>query len=84
MAQLADRIASGPNSLIVFNTLSWKRDGTVSLDLNKGEEIADSKAGAALPMEILDARKDENRVRFMAGIFRLSAIAFTQSGKRRE
>jgi hypothetical protein len=66
MAQLADRIPAGPNSLVVFNTLSWKRDGTVSLDLKKGEEVADSEGGAALPVEILESRKYEDRARFMA------------------
>jgi hypothetical protein len=41
MAALADSIAAGVDSLIVFNPLNWKRDGEVPIDLDKGMDIAD-------------------------------------------
>jgi alpha-mannosidase len=41
MATLADSIAAGVDSLIVFNPLNWKRDGEVTIDLDKGMDIAD-------------------------------------------
>ncbi len=41
MASVADSIAAGVGSIIVFNPLNWVRDGIVSIDLDKGYEIVD-------------------------------------------
>ena len=41
MPTLADSIAAGVDSLIAFNPLNWKRDGELTIDLDKGMEIAD-------------------------------------------
>jgi hypothetical protein len=75
MANLADAIAAGPGSLIVFNTLNWQRSGPVFIDLNKGDEIVDAAANQPVPYEILSSRygpnsglgaSAANRVRFFA------------------
>jgi alpha-mannosidase len=41
MAAPADSVAAGVDSLIVFNPLNWKRDGKLTINLDKGMEIAD-------------------------------------------
>ena len=57
MTSLVDSISAGEGSLIVFNTLNWKRSGPVSLDLNKGDEIVDKSTGQIVPMEVLHERE---------------------------
>jgi len=75
MANLADAIAAGPGSLIVFNSLNWQRSGPVSIDLNKGDEVVDMFTNRTAPYEILSSRNGpdsvlggsaSNRVRFSA------------------
>ena len=66
MASLVDSISAGEGSLIVFNTLNWKRSGPVSVDLNKGDEIVDKSTGQIVPMEVLHSGNDFRHVRFIA------------------
>jgi alpha-mannosidase len=66
MANLTDAIPAGPRSLIVFNTLNWKRSGTVSLDISKTDEIVDLLTGQPVPSETLHTGRDFARVRFLA------------------
>jgi hypothetical protein len=66
MASLADSILAPRGSLIVFNTLNWKRSGAVSFDLNHGEEIVDSSTNQVVPVENVYEGKALNRVRFVA------------------
>jgi alpha-mannosidase len=66
MASLADSIYAGKGSLLVFNTLNWKRSGLVEVDLNKTQEIVDPSTGQMVPVEILASRKDFRHVRFVA------------------
>ena len=75
MANLADAIAAGPGSLIVFNTLNWQRSGPVFIDLNKVDEIVDAATNRPVPYEVLSSRygpnsglgaSAANRVRFFA------------------
>lgn len=66
MASLADSVAAGVNSIIVFNPLNWQRDGAVNLDLDRGMEIADRATGQAVPYLILSEGPDFNRVEFTA------------------
>lgn len=84
MAELADRIAAGPNSLIVFNTLNWKRNGMVSLDLGKGEEIEAAEGSKAVPWKFWTGARMRIAYASWPRIFRPSAIAFTRSGRRRD
>jgi alpha-mannosidase len=57
MADLANAIPVGPGSLVVFNSLNWKRSGLVSTDLNKGDEIVDVLTNQPVPFEILFSGK---------------------------
>lgn len=66
MANLADAIPAGPGSVIVFNSLNWKRSGPVSVDLKKGDEIVDVLTNQTVPCEIVSSGNDSNRVRFSA------------------
>ncbi|HEY6447856.1 MAG TPA: polysaccharide lyase family protein [Acidobacteriaceae bacterium] len=66
MASLADSIAAGVNSLIVFNPLNWQRDGEVTIDLDHGMEIADRSTGQSVPYLVLSEGPNFNRVEFTA------------------
>jgi alpha-mannosidase len=66
LATLADSIAAGVNSLIVFNPLNWERDGEVRIDLDKGMEIANRKTGKAIPYLVLSEGPNFRKVEFTA------------------
>ena len=66
MANLADSISAPRSSLIVFNTLNWKRSGAVTFDLRHGDEIVDSSTGEVVPVETLHNGNALSRVRFVA------------------
>jgi alpha-mannosidase len=80
-ASIVDSIYAGKGSLIVFNTLNWKRSGPVEMDLIHGDEVVDQATGQVVPMEsvptgntahhvvppaIIDTGKSFQRVRFEA------------------
>jgi hypothetical protein len=52
-AQLSGFLSPQQNSLAVFNSLSWKRNGIVSFDLPDGTEIIDSTTNQSMPYEVL-------------------------------
>ncbi|MEO6965989.1 MAG: polysaccharide lyase family protein [Acidobacteriaceae bacterium] len=66
MASLVDSISAGRGNLVVFNTLNWKRNGLVALDLAKDREIVDPATGKVEPVETLWDGKDFRHVRFVA------------------
>lgn len=66
MASLVNSISANPGSLVVFNTLNWKRSGPVVADLDKGDEVVDASTGQAVPMEVLASHDGLDRVRFVA------------------
>ncbi len=67
MATIADSIAADADSLVVFNTLNWKRSQLVSVDVaNWLAQIVDSSTGQSLPTEVTGGGKDFRRVRFLA------------------
>lgn len=66
MANLADAIPAGKGSLIVFNTLNWKRSALVNFDLGKGREIVDPSTGAVIPVEVVEDSAKLTKVRFIA------------------
>lgn len=66
MANLADAIPAGPGSIIVFNSLNWKRSGPVFLDIDKDAEILDLSTNQPVPFETLFTGPNFQRVRFLA------------------
>lgn len=66
MASIADSIAAGVGSLIVFNPLNWTRDGVVGVDLDKGNEIVDRATDQPVPYSVVHEGNDFRRVEFVA------------------
>jgi hypothetical protein len=66
MASIADSISAAEGSLVVFNTLNWKRSAPVSIDLTNGNEIVDLSTGQVVPVESIRAGNDIHHVRFVA------------------
>ena len=66
LATLVDAIPDGPGSVIVFNSLNWKRSGAAFVDLDKDQEIVDAATNQPVPFEILGSGNNYNHVRFIA------------------
>jgi len=66
LAALADSIPDPPNTLLVFNPLSWERSSLVEIDLDKGLELVDLTSGQTVPYEILATGPAYHHVRFLA------------------
>lgn len=66
MASLADSIAADKGSLIVFNPLNWKRSGLVTFDLPNHFELVDRTTGQPVPVEVIHAGNDFERIHFVA------------------
>jgi len=66
LAQIADEIHMPSDTLLVFNTLGWRRDGLVSLDLDDGMAVSDFSSTQPLPLEVLRKGNGYSRVRFLA------------------
>ncbi len=66
MASTVDSISAGEGSLIVFNTLNWKRNGPVSIDLTNGDEVVDLSTRQVVPVELIRSGNDLHHVRFVA------------------
>jgi len=66
MSSLADSISAGPNSLIVFNTLNWKRSALADFDLNNGLIIFDRSTSQPVPFQVVSQSAKLRRVRFLA------------------
>jgi hypothetical protein len=66
MAEIAESIDAGVDSLVVFNTLNWKRDGEVTIDLDKDKMLVDRSTKEIIPYLILHEGHDFRRVEFRA------------------
>ena len=66
MATLADSIAAGVDSLIVFNPLNWKRNGEVTIDLDRGKEIVDRATKEPVSYVVLHEHPNSREVEFRA------------------
>ncbi|MBM3845144.1 MAG: hypothetical protein FJ405_02500 [Verrucomicrobia bacterium] len=66
MSALSDSISVPAGTLVVFNTLSWDRDGWVEHDINRGSRVVDLSTGKPVPMEAIGEGRQIQRVRFLA------------------
>jgi alpha-mannosidase len=66
MASIVNAIPAGTGSLVVFNTLNWKRNGRVGVDIAKDQEIVDLATGQAVPFEVVNRGDNFRHVRFEA------------------
>lgn len=66
MAAIVDSISAKVGSIIVFNPLNWKRDGIVSIDLDKGSKIVDQTTGQTVPLSVMREGNNSSKVEFVA------------------
>jgi alpha-mannosidase len=66
MASIADSISAKVGSIIVFNPLNWKRDGVVTIDLDKCSKIVDQTTGQTVPYSVVSEGNDFRKVEFVA------------------
>lgn len=66
MGQLAHQIHVPARTLIVFNSLNWKRDALMETDLSRNDELYDMTTGERVPAEVLSDKENFVHVRFLA------------------
>jgi hypothetical protein len=66
LAALADYISDPPNTLLVFNPLSWQRSCLVEFDLDNGHELVDLTNHQTIAYEVLFSGASYRHIRFMA------------------
>jgi alpha-mannosidase len=66
MSQLADRIATRGENLVVFNPLSWRRSGLVRFQVEAGTVLTDVSTNTVVPLEVIEERDGYQTVRFRA------------------
>lgn len=66
LSQLADQIHVPSKTLVVFNSLNWRRDALVETDLFENPELTDLTTGQDVPLEILYRKEKFLHVRFLA------------------
>ena len=75
MAAISDYINDPKGTLVVFNSLNWRRSGLVQVDLLKGSELVDLVSGKAVPYQVLSdlpaysnrpGQASFQRIRFLA------------------
>ena len=66
LSQLADQIHAPSKTLVVFNSLSWRRDAVVETDLNENPKLTDLSTQQDVPLQILSNREGFVHVRFLA------------------
>jgi alpha-mannosidase len=66
LSQLADKVYTKGDTLVIFNPLSWVRGGLVEVELDRGQGLIDSTTRHPVPLELIRRDKDEeyDRVRF--------------------
>jgi alpha-mannosidase len=66
MASLVNAIPAGTGDLAVFNTLNWKRNGSVAVDIGKDQEIIDLESGESVPFDVVSSGDNYRHVAFVA------------------
>jgi hypothetical protein len=66
LSQLADQIHIPAQTLVVFNSLAWKRDALVETDLLDHAKVTDLTTQRDVPLEVLSAKEHFMHVRFLA------------------
>jgi alpha-mannosidase len=66
LSQLADQIHIPANTLVVFNSVSWPRDGIVETDLFENPNLVDLTTHQEVPLQVLYKKQKFLHVRFLA------------------
>lgn len=64
--QLVHQIQTPSRTMVVFNSLSWKRDALIETDLRKDEQLVDLTTHDPVPAEVLWEEEGMLHVRFLA------------------
>ena len=85
MSQLANDIHVPENTLVVFNSLNWKRDLVVETDLFEHPKLMDLTTHQQVPLEVLSHKENFLHVRFIAkdvpGVgYKCFSIEYAQAG----
>ena len=64
--QLANEIHVPADTLVVFNSLNWKRDAVLETDLPLHSKLTDLTTHADVPLQVLSSKQDFLHVRFVA------------------
>ena len=66
LSQLADRIDTRGESLVVYNPLSWPRSGLVRFQVDTGTTLTDLASNSPVPYEVVEEREGYQAIRFWA------------------
>lgn len=66
LSQLADQIHVPANTLVVFNSLNWRRDVAVETDLQENPTLIDLATNQTVPLQVLYQKQHFLHVRFFA------------------
>lgn len=66
MAAISHAIDSPKGTLVVFNPLSWRRDGLIEVDIDKGLVPLDQATQEPVPHEVVASGRSFHRLRFVA------------------
>lgn len=68
LSQVATKVATAGNAVVVFNPLSWERDGLVEVDVPRGQVLVDAATAQPLALELVRRveGEDYDTVRFWA------------------
>lgn len=66
LSQIADQIHMPAGSLLIFNTLSWPRNGLVEMDLERGMAITEYPEKIPVAFEVMREGPGYRHVRFLA------------------
>jgi alpha-mannosidase len=66
LSQLADQIHVPANTLVVFNSLNWRRDLPVEVDLLEHPRLTDLSTHEDIPLQVLGRKQGFLHVRFLA------------------
>jgi hypothetical protein len=85
LSQLADQIHIPANTLVVFNSLNWRRDSLVETDLFEHPTLVDLTTHQEVPLEVLYEKENFLHVRFLAKDlpavgYKCFSIAYGQQG----
>jgi alpha-mannosidase len=67
IANLASKIGVPVSTFIVFNSLNWKRNALVQMDLEKNQKLVDLSNNQDVPVELMWQKENFFHVRFLAG-----------------
>jgi len=66
LSQLADRIHVPADTLVVFNSLNWRRNAVVETDLPPNPKLVDLTTREEVPLQVLFEKENFLHVRFIA------------------